>query len=251
MPAALSLCQHFSHLSYFAHALEILLHHVLDDEVDNESRSSKTDDPAQKHQPLLPSVISFLQSSLPAKVYLDIVVQCTRKTELRSWRTLFTYLPSPKDLFEQALRLDSLKTAVGYLLVLQAFEDEEDEHDAPIEDYVVRLIGLASQRNDWELCAELARFLIALDASGEMLRRAIARTGLRNGIGMGMGMGNGFNSSATSVKGLGLAAPIRTPSWSSLSPTSSPIPVPQSQPPPSDDASNTSGGNIVGSLDSI
>lgn len=249
MPAALSLCQHFSHLSYFAHAMEILLHHVLDDEVDNESRSSKTDDPAQKHQPLLPSVISFLQSCLPAKVYLDIVVQCTRKTELRSWRTLFTYLPSPKDLFEQALRLDCLKTAVGYLLVLQAFEDEEDEHDAPIEDYVVRLIGLASQRNDWELCAELARFLIALDASGEMLRRAIARTGLRNGI--GMGMGNGFNSSATSVKGLGLAAPIRTPSWASLSPTSSPIPVPQSQPPPSDDASNTSGGNIVGSLDSL
>lgn len=252
MPAALSLCQHFSHLSYFAHALEILLHHVLDDEVDNESRSSKTDDPAQKHQPLLPSVISFLQSSLPTNVYLDIVVQCTRKTELRSWRTLFTYLPPPKELFEQALRLDSLKTAVGYLLALQAFEDEEDEHEVPIEDYVVRLIGLASQRSDWELCAELARFLIALDASGEMLRRAIARTGLRNGI----GMGNGLNSSATSVKGLGLAAPIRTPSWSSLSPTSSPIPVPQGQAPPSDDASNTSasntsGGNIAGSLDSV
>ena len=245
MSAALSLCQHFSHLSYFAHALEILLHHVLDDEVDNESRSSKISDPAQKHQPLLPLVISFLQSSLPARVYLDIVVQCTRKTELRSWRTLFTYLPPPKDLFEQALRLDSLKTAVGYLLVLQAFEDEEDGHDTPIEDYVVRLIGLASQRSDWELCAELARFLISLDASGEMLRRAIARTGLRNGA----GMRNGLNGSATSTKGLPLAVPIRTPSWSSLSPTSSPIPL-QSGRAPSDQESSASGGNMAGSVDS-
>lgn len=245
MSAALSLSQHFSHLSYFAHALEILLHHVLDDEVDNESLSSKTNDPTQKHQPLLPLVISFLQSSLPARVYLDIVVQCTRKTELRSWRTLFTYLPPPKDLFEQALRLNSLKTAVGYLLVLQAFEDEEDGHDAPIEDYVVRLIGLASQRSDWELCAELARFLIALDASGEMLRRAIARTGLRNGA----GMRTGLNGSTTSAKGLSLAVPIRTPSWSSLSPTSSPIPLPSGRP-PSDQASNASGGNMAGSIDS-
>lgn len=248
MPAALSLCQHFSHLSYFAHALEILLHHVLDDEVDNESRSSKTNDPSQKHQPLLPSVISFLQASLPTKTYLDIVVQCTRKTELRMWRTLFTYLPPPKDLFEQALKLNSLKTAVGYLLVLQAFEDEAEGHDTPIEDYVVRLIVLASQRSDWELCAELARFLIALDASGEMLRRAITRAGLRNGNGTGL-PGNGINGSGTSVKELGLALPIRTPSWSSISPTSSPIPVPPGQA-PSDMGSNASAGNIAGSVDS-
>lgn len=214
MPAALSLCQHFSHLSYFPHALEVLLHHVLDDEVDNASKDSKTDDPSQKHSPLLPTVISFLQASLPATVYLDIVVQCTRKTELRSWRTLFTYLPPPKDLFEQALKLNSLKTAVGYLLVLQAFEDEDDDHDSPIEDYVVRLMYLASRKNDWELCAELARFLIALDGSGDMLQRAVTRAGLRDGS----LPGTGLNGSGTSVKGLGLA--IRTPSWSSLSPTS-------------------------------
>ncbi|KAF9885969.1 hypothetical protein FE257_012144 [Aspergillus nanangensis] len=206
MPAALSLCQHFSHLSYFPHALEILLHHVLDEEVDNEGKDSKTDDPSQKHDPLLPSVISFLQASLPPRVYLDTVVQCTRKTELRSWRTLFTYLPPPKDLFEQALKLNSLKTAVGYLLVLQAFEDG-DGHEALIEDYVVRLLALSSQTGDWDLCAELARFLLALDGSGDMLRRTVSRLGLQNG---------GFPST-TNMKGLGLAI---TPSWPSSSPTS-------------------------------
>ncbi|KAJ6004255.1 hypothetical protein N7522_005900 [Penicillium canescens] len=227
-PAALSLCRHFSHLSYFAHGLEILLHHVLDDEVDNESKASKSENPAEREEPLLPTVIAFLQASLPIREYLDIVVQCTRKTELRSWRTLFAYLPPPKDLFEQALRLDSLKTAVGYLLVLQAFEDEEQGHDGRIEEYVVRLIGLASQKGDWELCAELARFLIALDSSGEMLRRAITRVGLRPNSRSpvnGQRPGPGPRTGSAGVKGLGLNLPIRSPSWSSLSPTSSISPL--------------------------
>lgn len=222
--AALALGRHFSHLSYFAHGLEVLLHHVLDDEVDLESQARKTDEPIPREGPLLPTVITFLQASLPTREYLEIVVQCTRKTELRSWRTLFSYLPPPKDLFEQALRLDALKTAVGYLLVLQAFEDEDQHHDGRIEDYVVRLIGLASQRGDWELCGELARFLIALDSSGEMLQRAIGRVGLRSGSRPSNGTSSGLPSrspSATSVKGLGLSMPIRTPSWSSISPTSS------------------------------
>lgn len=210
-------------MSYFAHGLEILLHHVLDDEVDNESRASKSEDPQARAEPLLPTVIAFLQASLPPRDYLEIVVQCTRKTELRSWRTLFTHLPPPKDLFEQALKLDSLKTAVGYLLVLQAFEDEEQGHDGRIEEYVVRLIALASQKGDWELCAELARFLIALDASGEMLRRAISRVGLRSDS--QPAMKGAFPGSAprfgpASVQGLGLNLPIRSPSWASLSPTS-------------------------------
>jgi hypothetical protein len=39
-----------------------------------------------------PIHVAFLQASLPPRDYLEIVVQCTRKTELRSWRTLFTYI---------------------------------------------------------------------------------------------------------------------------------------------------------------
>lgn len=177
-------------------------------------------------------MIGFLQASLPAREYLDIVVQCTRKTELRSWRTLFAYLPPPKDLFEQALRLDALKTAVGYLLVLQAFEDEEQEHDGRIEEYVVRLIALASQKGDWELCAELARFLIALDASGEMLQRAIARVGLRSNPGSSTkGSINAPTGrfGAAGFQGLGLNLPMRSPSWSSLSPTSTLSPLPSTR----------------------
>lgn len=208
MPSALSLSYHFNHLSYFPHALEVLLHHVLDEDVDRESGDTALSD---KSRPLLPVVISFLQASLPAKVYLETIVQCTRKTELRSWRTLFAHLPPPRDLFEQALRLNCLKTAVGYLLVLQSFEDEEDGSDGRIEDYCVRLLSLASAKGIWDLCAELARFLIALDGSGDMLRRAIARVGIKNGD---------ANGSGISPKGLGLSLGIPLSAASSVSSSS-------------------------------
>ncbi|KAI1944670.1 WD40 repeat protein [Ophidiomyces ophidiicola] len=177
-PSAFSICHHFSHLSYFPHALEILLHHVLDEEVDNPHIE---DHDSSKQGPLLPSVLSFLQAGNPPELYLDILVQCIRKTELRSWKTLFAYLPPPSELFEQALKFNSLKTAGGYLLVLHAFDDSDENNAEKTEESVVRLLLLASHKGDWELCGELARFLLALDSSGDMLRRAVVRVGLRRG----------------------------------------------------------------------
>ncbi|KAF2748123.1 RIC1-domain-containing protein [Sporormia fimetaria CBS 119925] len=155
-PAALHLSQHYQHLLYFPHALEMLLHEVLDEEVDQ---------PPPPEQALLPSVLSFL-SSFPQ--YLDIVVQCTRKTELRSWRTLFANLPPPEDLFEESLQKGNLKTAGGYLLVLHTFEELGSTGDQ-----AVRLLRRAKDEQDWDLCKELARFLMALDESGETLRRTL------------------------------------------------------------------------------
>lgn len=134
----------------------MLLHEVLDEEVD-------TSPPPE--QALLPSVLSFL-SSFPQ--YLDIVVQCTRKTELRSWRTLFANLPPPEELFEESLEKGSLKTAGGYLLVLHTFEEL-----SATGDQVVRLLQRAKEEQDWDLCKELARFLMALDESGNTLRHTL------------------------------------------------------------------------------
>jgi hypothetical protein len=173
-PAALHLSHHYQHLQYFAHALEILLHDVLDEEVD-------TSPPPE--QALLPSVLSFL-SSFPQ--YLDIVVQCTRKTEVRSWRTLFSYLPPPQELFEESLQRDSLKTAGGYLLVLHTFEELGTSSQQ-----LVRLLQRAKQEQDWDLCKELARFLMALDESGGTLREALELVELRSASGENGGEGQG------------------------------------------------------------
>ncbi|KAG9234112.1 RIC1-domain-containing protein [Amylocarpus encephaloides] len=162
-PAALHLAHQYRQLEYFAHSLEILLHNVLDEEVDN---------PPPPETALLPGVLSFL-SSFPQ--YLDIVVQCTRKTEVRSWRTLFTYLPPPQELFEESLQRGSLKTAGGYLLVLHTFAELSSSSEQ-----LVRLLSRAKDEGDWELCKELARFLTALDESGTTLMEALEMVNLRS-----------------------------------------------------------------------
>lgn len=177
--AAFGLANQYQHLSYFPHALEILLHHVLDDEVERKDQSSLEDDGSPGP---LPAVLSFLQLVLPPTTYLSTVVQCIRKTELSSWRTLFAHLPPPLALFEQALELEDLKTASGYLIVLQALEeeDESEDYDArKLEGNVIRLMKLARQKSDFELCSELARFMIGVDPRGDALRRVIVGVGFR------------------------------------------------------------------------
>lgn len=225
--AAFGLANQYNHLSYFPHALEILLHHVLDDEVDRlrdlkkkqknkakaqaefgaagtvEERnpmSRSSIDQAANPGPL-PAVLSFLQLVLPPATYLSTVVQCIRKTELSSWRTLFAHLPPALTLFEEALALEDLKTASGYLIVLQGLEEDEadDEEDKEEDDnnnnteptnrydarkfegYVIRLMKLARRKNDLEALSELARFLMGIDPRGEALRRVVVGVGFRDG----------------------------------------------------------------------
>lgn len=156
------MARQYQNLEYFAHGLEVLLHHVLDEEVDSAPKPEAA---------ILPRVLSLLSSF---KQYLDIVVQCTRKTEVRSWRTLFAYLPPPQELFEESLQRGSLKTAGGYLLILHTF----DELSAASEQSV-RLFSRAIREEDWELCKELARFLAAMDESGETLREAMELVNIR------------------------------------------------------------------------
>ena len=104
-------------------------------------------------------------------------MQCTRKTEVRSWRTLFDYLPPPAELFEESLERGSLKTAGGYLLVLHTFEELSSSSEQ-----LIRLLRRAKDEGDWELCKELARFLTALDGSGETLREALELVELRSPV---------------------------------------------------------------------
>ncbi|KAG6041564.1 hypothetical protein E4U41_003580 [Claviceps citrina] len=150
------LCEQYQKLEYLSHGLEILLHHVLDEEADT---CPKPEDA------VLPRVLSLLSSS---KEYLDVVLQCTRKTEARQWKTLFAYLPPATELFEESLQRGSLKTAGGYLIVLHTLEELESSTDQS-----VRVLSRAIEEGDWELCKELARFLAAMDETGEVLKQVM------------------------------------------------------------------------------
>lgn len=63
-----------------------------------------------------------------------------------------------------------LKTAGGYLIVLQTFDEEGNGSEQ-----CVRLMQKAKEEGDWDLCKELARFLMALDETGNELRKALEK----------------------------------------------------------------------------
>ncbi|KAF8446212.1 RIC1-domain-containing protein [Boletus edulis BED1] len=162
---AVQLATNYQHLVYFAHGLEILLHTVVESEVEAEADESGTSNVASK---TLPAVIEFLDHF---DVALDVVVGCARKTEVTRWKPLFDIIGNPKSLFEVCLNSGRLKTAGSYLLVLHNLEQrEENNKDA------IRLLQSAIDAQEWQLCREILRFLHSIDDTGMALRHALTQT---------------------------------------------------------------------------
>jgi hypothetical protein len=155
---------HYQHLVFFAHALEILLHTVVESNANLDAEAEA--DPAG--DTVLSTTVEFLDHFDAA---LDVVVGCARKTEMTRWRRLFSIVGNPKILFETCLASDRLKTAGSYLLVLHNLEQlDENSSDA------TRLLRSAVDAKDWQLCRELLRFLHSIDDTGAALRIALAET---------------------------------------------------------------------------
>ncbi|XP_042224656.1 guanine nucleotide exchange factor subunit Rich-like isoform X2 [Homarus americanus] len=133
-------------LPYFPHALELLLHQVLEEEA-----SSK--DPLPDC--LLPRVVEFIREF---PVYLQTVVQCARKTELALWRYLFSAAGSPKHLFIKALEESQLDTAASYLIILQNLESATVSRS-----HATRLLDATLEAGKWDLSKDLIRFLRSID----------------------------------------------------------------------------------------
>jgi hypothetical protein len=104
---------------------------------------------------------------------LDIILGCTRKTELSYWKLLFDVVGSPQDLFQRCIKLGKLKTAAGYLLVLHSL----DRLDQNFEN-TKTLFELAYNARDWDLCKDLARFLTAVDPSHKILIQLVDSVGI-------------------------------------------------------------------------
>jgi RAB6A-GEF complex partner protein 1 len=91
---------HYQDLVFFAHALEILLHTVVESETNLES-VDVADHREESEEGVLPVVVEFLDHF---DVALDVVVGCARKTEMTRWRRLFNIVGNPKTLFEASPR---------------------------------------------------------------------------------------------------------------------------------------------------
>ncbi|KAM3586524.1 WD40 repeat protein [Umbelopsis sp. WA50703] len=154
---AVTFAKLFEKLVYFGHALEILLHTVLENEADSpRGRSSDA---------ILPIVIQFLDQFPHA---LDVIVGCARKTEVALWEHLFSIVGNPQDLFELCLKEDRLKTATSYLIIIQTLKPlSVASRDT------VRLLQKALDAGNYELGKELVRFLNSIDHTGKTLQEAM------------------------------------------------------------------------------
>ncbi|KAJ3149197.1 hypothetical protein HDU89_003913 [Geranomyces variabilis] len=143
---AVALVQTFSHLPYFDHALEVLLHKVLEAEADEDD--NRNDDT------LLSRVIFFLQH-FPS--YPDVIVQCARKTEAALWEFFFSKVGDPKELFQRSLDNGALRTATSYLIIIQSLESLETSAQLAID-----LLQRAQELKDFETRREVTRFLTSI-----------------------------------------------------------------------------------------
>ena len=178
---AVIFASYYKELTFFAHALEILLHTIVEAEADlNNVETNPMDG-------VLPTVVEFLDHFDAA---LDVVVGCARKTEMTRWRRLFDIVGNPKALFEvgdlrfgtfnlltqrsqTCLQSGRLKTAGSYLLVLHNLEQLDESHS-----HAARLLSSAVGTCDWQLCRELMRFLHSIDETGTALKRVLSQTNI-------------------------------------------------------------------------
>ncbi|TCD70639.1 hypothetical protein EIP91_002358 [Steccherinum ochraceum] len=166
---AVRFASYYQHLVFFAHALEVLLHSVVEEDasVPHPQQNGSEDD---TQHGLLPTTVEFLDHFDQS---LDIVVGCARKIEMTRWPRLFDVVGSPQSLFETCVSSNRLKTAASYLLVLHNLEQLDGGHAD-----VVRLLRSAIEVKDWPLCRELLRFLHSIDETGAALRNALQDTDL-------------------------------------------------------------------------
>lgn len=197
---AVTFASHYQHLVYFAHALEILLHTVVEEDAEAVETAEKSED--SKEQGLLPATIEFLDHFDDA---LDVVVGCARKIEMTRWPRLFDIVGNPKILFEvraalcalnhlsalthrpqSCLGSGRLKTAGSYLLVLHGLEQLDGMNGDAI-----RLLRSAVAAQDWQLCREILRFLHSIDDTGAALQSALVETQIVPAGDSQLGQGNG------------------------------------------------------------
>ncbi|KAJ3342043.1 hypothetical protein HDU93_003565 [Gonapodya sp. JEL0774] len=136
----------FKSLPYFVHALELLLHEVLETE-------APSFPPAPKAA-LLPHVVLFLESFDES---LDVIGQCARKSEYTYWSYLFSITGDAKELFQKCVTRGKLLTAITFLIIIQTMESA-----AVSSKLALALLEKALQVNDFNLCSELVRFLASI-----------------------------------------------------------------------------------------
>lgn len=190
MDSALAIAKDYQHLKYFEHMLEVLLYEVLvsnsassTDNIENDTSSSDEND-SSAHDSTKKDPLRLLRNALNLISKFpqmpDIVVGCTRKTEVKYWKKLFAVLGSPQQLFEQCIQSGKLVTAGSYLLVLHNIDQIDSKNEVgeleaskTTMKNTAELLRAAHDAQSWELCKELIRFVRSIEPSGLLLKKVL------------------------------------------------------------------------------
>lgn len=172
-------------LEYFSHALEVLVHAVLEDEADaapqqgnhpgdltspgngiTDSVAAGTASSAATYAgtraPILPTVLAFLDHFDEA---LQVVVRAARKTEMSRWRYLFDAAGRPSTLMQHCLDRHDYASASAYLLIVHELEDGATSLQA-----TAKALARFEEAGEFALLRDTLSFLHGLDENGDILR---------------------------------------------------------------------------------
>ncbi|KAL2914270.1 WD40 repeat protein [Polyrhizophydium stewartii] len=148
---AIKFCSNYQSLEYFGHALEVLLHTILEEE--NDAKMQQT-----QRGSLLAQTVRFVQN-FPKS--LEIIVNCARKSEMALWGYFFSIVGDPIAMFEKCLSVGQLGTATSYLIIIQTLKSS-----AVSSQLAVKLLEKSFEVRDYETGSELVRFLKTIEDSG-------------------------------------------------------------------------------------
>lgn len=138
---AILFSSHYQHLVFFAHALEMMLHTVVEADA-SANHDRRSGEETARNPELLPDTVDFLDHF---DVALDVVVGCARKIEMTRWPRLFDIVGNPKQLFE--VRLECSYHLPVRLIIMPAMSLVQPAKDGRVVS--TRLAQSRSTRRGW------------------------------------------------------------------------------------------------------
>jgi hypothetical protein len=139
---ALNFSSGYQYLSYFNHALEMMLHVALEE--DNMLPKGSQDNTLAN---MVQFVFQFPRS-------LEIIVNCARKSEMALWSRFFSIAGDPKVLYQRSVDSGAYNVATSYLIIIQTLEPLQVSSKLAIH-----LLEHTLHAEDFETGSELYRFL--------------------------------------------------------------------------------------------
>lgn len=96
-------------------------------------------------------------------IFLEIVVNCVRKTDIILWEHLFECIgEKPRSIFDECLKLGSVHVAANMLRILQQTEGLPHTNACAYE--LLRPVLMIGAIGNWELARDMIRYIHMIES---------------------------------------------------------------------------------------